>query len=123
SNHEAYTFIQHPQLWLIPLGLIILVAEYINRERLEFWPSLSVRYGGLLCIYLSSTIEMIKAGLGSNVIYPIALVLLAVAGMMLGILFRVRAFLLAGFTALLVVIFAQIWHAAVDRQHTWVWWA
>ena len=25
--------------------------------------------------------------------------------------------------ALFVVIFAQIWHAAVDRGNTWLWWA
>ena len=43
--------------------------------------------------------------------------------MLLGILFRVRAFLLAGFMALLVVVFAQIWNAAVGHGQTWVWWA
>jgi hypothetical protein len=123
GHEDATTFLQRPQLWLIPLGLIILVAEHVNRDRLGFWPSLSVRYSGLLCIYLSSTIEMFMEGLGANPIFPIALALLAVVGMMLGILFRVRAFLLSGFLALLVVVFAQIWHAAVDRHHTWIWWA
>jgi len=123
GHQDATKFLQRPQLWLIPLGLIVLVAEYVNRDRLGFWPSLWVRYAGLLCIYLSSTIEMFKDGLGSNPIFPIVLTLLAVAGMLLGILFRVRAFLLAGFMALLVVIAAQIWHAAIDRQHYWVLWA
>jgi hypothetical protein len=123
GHQDATTFIHSPQLWLIPLGLIILVAEHLNRERLGFWPSLSLRYAGLLCIYLSSTIEMFMAGLGKSVWLPIVLMFLAVAGMLLGILFRVRAFLLAGFMALLIVIFAQIWHAAVDREHVWVWWA
>jgi hypothetical protein len=55
-------------------------------------------------------------------IYPIALALLAVAGMLLGILLRVRAFLLSGFLALLVVIFAQIWNAAVMQGFIWIWW-
>jgi hypothetical protein len=123
GHQDATAFLQRPQLWLIPLGLIILAAESINRRQLGFWPSLTVRYAGLLCIYLSSTIEMFKDGLGYSVFLPIALALLAVAGMLLGILFRVRAFLAAGFSALLVVIFAQIWHAAVDHGNTWVWWA
>ena len=122
GHGNATHFLDRPQLWLIPLGLIVLVAEYVNRERLGFWPSLSVRYVGLLCIYLSSTIEMIVDGFGNNPIFPIVLALLAVTGMMLGILFRVRAFLLSGFMALLVVIFAQIWLAAVVRANTWVWW-
>ena len=123
GRQDATAFLERPQLWLIPLGLIVLVAEFVNRDRLGFWPSLAVRYVGLLCIYLSSTLEMFKEGLGNSVILPLVLALLAVAGALLGILFRVRAFLLAGFLALFVVIFAQIWHAAVDRGNTWLWWA
>jgi hypothetical protein len=46
-----------------------------------------------------------------------------VAGVLLGILLRVRAFLIQGTAFLFVVVLAQIWHAAVDRQQTWVWWA
>lgn len=122
GHQDATTFIQRPQLWLIPLGLIILVAEFVNRGRLGFWPSLTVRYVGLSCIYLSSMLEMFMAGLGTSVIFPIALALLAIAGIMLGILFRVRAFLLAGFIALFVDVFAQIWYAAVGQGRTWIWW-
>jgi hypothetical protein len=123
GHQDAMAFLERPQLWLIPLGLIVLVAEYINREQLGFWPSLSVRYVGLLCIYLSSTFEMLSGGVNKHWIFPIALALLAVVGMLLGILFRVRAFLLSGFMALLIVIFAQIWNAAVNHSQTWVWWA
>jgi hypothetical protein len=122
ARQGATGFVERPQLWLIPLGLIILAAEFINRDRLGFWPSLGVRYTGLVCIYLSSTIEMFMEGLG-HPLFAIILALLAVAGVMLGILLRVRAFVLSGFLALLVVIFAQIWHAAVERGNTWVWWA
>ncbi len=122
GHQDATTFLHRPQLWLIPLGLIVLVAEYVNRERIGFWPSMSLRYVGLVLIYLSSTIEMFKEGL-SQPWFAVILVVIAVAGMMLGILFRVRAFLLSGFLALLVVVFAQIWHAAVDKQQTWIWWA
>jgi hypothetical protein len=123
GHQDATTFLQRPQLWLIPLGLIVLIAEYLNREQLGFWPSLSVRYAGLSCIYLSSTFEMFTELVSRNAIFPIALALLAVAGMLLGILFRVRAFLLSGFLALLTVIFAQIWNAAVMQGITWIWWA
>jgi hypothetical protein len=48
---------------------------------------------------------------------------LAVAGMLAGIVLRVRAFLFVGVSFLLLDVFTMIWHAAVDRYHTWVWWA
>ena len=65
---------------------------------------------------------MFSHGLHDAVVLPIVLVVLAVIGMLLGILFRVRAFLLSGFLALLVVMFVQIWNAAVFHSQTWVWW-
>jgi hypothetical protein len=46
-----------------------------------------------------------------------------VAGVLAGILLRVRAFLFLGVAFLVLVIFTQIWHAAVDLAQTWVWWA
>ena len=66
---------------------------------------------------------MFITGLGHDVWLPITLALLAVAGVLLGILLRVRAFLFLGVTFLFLVIFSHIWHAAVDRSQTWVWWA
>ena len=53
---------------------------------------------------------------------PIALALLSVAGVLLGTPLRVRAFLFLGVTSLSLDVFVQIWHAAVGRAQTWVWW-
>jgi hypothetical protein len=123
GTREQLAFLRHPQLWLIPLGLIMLAAEFINRPRLPPWPSSALRALGLLCIYLSSTFDMLLTGLGESVVLPVVLALLSVLGVLLGILLRVRMVLLFGSAFLGVVIFAQIWHAAVDRQQTWIWWA
>jgi len=123
GNHEGVTFLIHPQLWLIPIGLIALAAEQINRDRLLPPQALALRYAGLLLIYLSSTADMFLTGLGQSVALPIVLALLSVAGVLLGILLRVRAFLFLGVPFLFLVVFSQIWHAAVDRSQTWVWWA
>jgi hypothetical protein len=123
NTREELAFLTHPQLWLIPLGLIVLAAEFINRPRLGPWPSTALRSVGLLAIYLSSTFDMVLTGLGHSVILPIVLAVLSVLGVLLGILLRVRVMLLYGSAFLGVVIFAQIWHAAVDRQQAWVWWA
>jgi len=65
---------------------------------------------------------MFVAGLGNSVLLPVILALLSILGMLGGIVLRVRAFLSLGVTFLFLVIFAQIWHAAVDRAQTWVWW-
>jgi hypothetical protein len=123
AHHEQVNFLLHPQLWLIPLALILLAAEMLNRPRLS--PALSggLRYLGLLLIYVSSTADMFIAGLGHSVALPIVLAVLSILGVLVGILLRVRAFLFLGVAFLFLVIFAQIWHAAVDRAQTWVWWA
>ena len=48
---------------------------------------------------------------------------LSVAGVLAGILFRVRSYLYMGAGFLGLVVFSMIWHAAVDREQTWIWWA
>ncbi len=65
---------------------------------------------------------MFIAGLGDSVIWPLVLALLAVGGVLAGIVLRVRAFLFQGVAFLFLVVFAQIWHAAVDGHQTWIWW-
>jgi hypothetical protein len=123
AQHESLAFLLHPQIWLIPVGLILLAAERVYRERLTAQLARAIRYSGLLVIYLSSTADMFITGLAHSVVLPVVLALLAVAGVLVGILLRVRAFVFLGVGFLFLVIFAQIWHAAVDRAQTWVWWA
>jgi hypothetical protein len=117
------TLLVHPQLWLIPTALIVLAAEHLNRDRLTGAQSTALRYLAVSVIYVSSSADMFLAGLGNSVVLPLVLAVLAVLGVLLGILLRVRAFLILGVTFLFLVVFAQIWHAAVDRAQTWVWWA
>src|SRR5439155_2357187 len=121
GHQEGMGFLVHPQFWLIPIGLIVLAAESVNRGRLSANQSQALRYAGLLLIYLSSTADMFIAGLGA-VWLSLVLALLAVAGVLAGMLLRVRAFLFLGFTFLVLVVFSRIWHAAVDQGQTWVWW-
>jgi hypothetical protein len=115
-------FLVHPQLWLIPLALIGLLAEQVNRDRLSPAQAGALRYLALCILYLSSTADMFIAGLGNSVVLPLALALLSVLGVLGGILARVRAFLFLGVTFLCLVILSMVWHAAVDLYQTWVWW-
>jgi hypothetical protein len=117
-----FAFLAHPQLWLIPLALIGLVAEHLNRDRLTPAQAAGLRYLSLCVLYLSSTADMFIAGLGNSVVLPLVLAVLSVLGVLAGILTRVRAFLFLGVTFLCLVIFSMIWHAAVDLYQTWVWW-
>jgi hypothetical protein len=121
ANVHGMQFVAHPQLWLIPLALILLVAEHLNRDKLPEAQATALRYLALTVLYVSSTADMFIAGIGNSVLLPIILALLAVLGILAGIVLRVRAFLFQGLTFLFVVVFTMIWHAAVQRGQTWVW--
>jgi hypothetical protein len=121
--HSHVDFLTHPQMWLIPFALIMLVAEHLNRDRLTQQQGNTLRYAALLMIYVSSTADMFIAGLGHSVVLPLVLAVLSVLGVLSGILLRVRAFLYLGVTFLFLVIFTMIWHAAVGLHQIWIWWA
>ncbi len=121
ANVEGLHFIAHPQLWLIPVAIILLAAEHLNRDKLGEPQAAALRYLALTLLYLSSTADMFLAGIGNSVVLPMVLALLSVLGILLGILLRVRAFLFQGVTFLFVVVFTMIWLAAVKRGQTWVW--
>jgi hypothetical protein len=123
GHRNRLASLTHPRSGLVPVGLIVLAAEQVSRARLRPAQALALRYAGLLLVYLSSTVDLFIAALGHGVQLPLALALLSVAGVLLGTLLRVRAFLSLGVTFLSLDVFAQIWHAAVDRAQTWVWWA
>jgi hypothetical protein len=120
-THQGVPFLIHPQAWVIPLALIILVSEHVNRRRLDKDLSNSLRYFGVAMIYVASAADMFIAGVGNSVWLPVLLAVFCVAGVLLGILLRVRAFLFLGVAFLLLDVFAMIWHAAVDLEQTWVW--
>jgi hypothetical protein len=121
--HAQLYFWIHPQVWLIPTALIILTAEHLNRDRLTSTQSTTLRYVGLMVLYLSSTADLFLTGLGNSILLPLVLAVLAVGGILAGILLQVRAFLFLGFAFLFLDVFTMIWHAAVDQYQTWVWWA
>jgi hypothetical protein len=122
-GHAGIGFFVHPQLWLLPLALIVLASEYWQRDRLAPELAAGLRYGGLAMIYLSSTSDLFLAGPGESAPLLLLLAFLSVLGALAGILLRVRAYLFLGSGFLVLVIFQMIWHAAVERQQTWVWWA
>ena len=83
----------------------------------------SLRYLGISMIYVSSAADLFIAGVGQSVWLPVILAVLCLAGVLAGVMLRVRAFLYLGIGFLLLDVFSMIWHAAVDRAQTWVWYA
>ncbi len=119
-NRLGIGLFDHPQLWLIPVGLCVLVAEYLNHDRLSAAQSGAIRYLALSLIYVASTADMFLAGIGNSVVLPLVLLGLSVGGVLLGMLLRLRSFLVLGVTFLLVLLGTMIEYVAIDREQFWV---
>ena len=119
----GWAFFDRPQLWLIPLALAALVAEHLDRRRLNEAQRSALRYVALSTIYLSSTVEFWRA-VGGATILPLALVTigLSVAGILAGIMLRVRSFLYLGVTFLAVVLGRMIFYFAFQEGNIWLFW-
>jgi hypothetical protein len=120
---QGQFFTQHPQLWLIPPALSVLIATHLNRDKLNTTQLTAIRYYSTISIYVSSTGDMFIAGVAENLWLPVILCGLSVLGMFAGMMFRVRAFLYVGASFLVLSIVSMIWHASQSLGHIWPWWA
>ncbi len=115
--------LHQPQLWLIPPAASILIAVELNRSRLPQATQTALRYACLLVIYVSSTTEMFIRGIGDNLLPPIILLTLSLAGAFLGMILRIRAFLYLGSVFVFLSLTSMVWHASKSIDHIWPWWA
>ncbi len=118
---EDYQFLQHPQLWLVPVALSILIAAYLNEEKLTEDQMTGVRYLSLVAIYVSSTADIFINGVANSPWLPLILGSFSLAGVFAGILFRIRGLLLLGSIFLLLSIVTMIWYASANFGWTWLW--
>ncbi len=114
-------FYEHPQLWLIPAALSVLLAARINRDSLSADQMNSIRYGALVTIYVSSTADIFLNGVTDSPWLPMILAALAVGGVVAGLMLRIRAFLFLGTAFLLLSMLTMIWSASVNLRWTWLW--
>ncbi len=121
--HETseYHFLQHPQLWLIPAAISVLIAAHLNRKDFSEAQMAGIRYLCLITIYVSSTADIFVNGVASSPWLPLILAGLSVAGVFAGMIFRIRAFLLLGSIFLLLAIATMIKYASVNFGWTWLW--
>lgn len=118
---EGLDITRHPQLWFIPPALAVLAAAHFSRSQLKESQRKSINYAGLIAIYASSTADIFLIGVSTAPWLPLVLGGLSVAGILIGIGFRVRSFLQLGSAFLCVSLLTIIWHAANDLGWTWVW--
>jgi hypothetical protein len=121
--HETseYRLYQHPQLWLIPAAISVLIAAHLNRKNFSDAQMTGIRYLCLITIYVSSTADIFINGIAQSPWLPLVLAGLSVAGVFCGIIFRIRAFLLLGSIFLLLSIATMINYASVNFHWTWLW--
>ena len=114
-------FVTHPQLWLIPPGLVLLVAEQLDRRLLSTRQRTGVRYLALSMIYISSTTEFMRE-VGRSVWMPLVLLGLSAAGVLVGVWLRIRSYVYLGLAFLVVLIARMIAYAAFERGQMWLFW-
>ncbi|HYX30023.1 MAG TPA: hypothetical protein VE863_15890 [Pyrinomonadaceae bacterium] len=121
--HETsdYHFYQHPQLWLIPAALSVLVAAHLNEPDFSESQMTGIRYLCLATIYVSSTADIFINGVATSPWLPLVLAALSIVGVFAGMIFRIRAFLLLGSVFLLLAIATMIKFASVNFGWTWLW--
>jgi hypothetical protein len=115
-------FFAHPQLWIIPLAMAALVAEYFSRERLTAQQRTAVRYLSLSLIYISSSADMFIAGIGNSMLLPLLLLALSVAGILIGMASRMRSFVYLGAAFMLLDVATLVKYVSIDLHQTWVFW-
>ena len=116
-----YQFLQHPQLWLIPVALSVLAGAYMNEDKLSEEQFTGIRYLSLVTIYVSSTADIFINGAANSPWLPLILGSFSLAGVFAGISLRIRGLLLLGSIFLLLSIVTMIWYASVNLGWTWLW--
>jgi len=119
---HGFGFLIHPQYWLIPFALCFLVATHLNRSQLSIRQVQTSHYACLTLIYLSSTADMFLNGVRQCPYLVYILGAISIAGVMAGIIFRIRSFLFLGTAFLVLTLITIIWHASVDLHQTWLIW-
>jgi hypothetical protein len=122
AQQPGWQFLSHPQAWLIPPAVCVLVIAHLYRDRLDAKIGSAIRYAGTLVIYISSTADMLLQHIGTNIYGPIVLIVLALLGMLVGVILRVRPFLYLGAMFVFLGVTSMVWHAQRSTDAMWPWW-
>ena len=123
GKFDGFSFFEHPQLWLIPPALSVMVATQLCSHWFDKKQLALIRYACLVTIYVSSTSEIFISGLGEQLWPPVILAILALGGILIGMMLQIRAFLYLGSLFLLMAMVSMVSHAHQQLDHVWPWWA
>ena len=123
EKHPGLAFLQHPQLWLIPPALSLLLAGELCRKNLSRQQISIIRYLSVTVVYTSSTAEIVMNGIGEMLWPPMVLALLSVCGILWGLLLQARPLVYFGTLFLLLSMVSMVAHAQQSLDHVWPWWA
>lgn len=123
SQSVGWAFFAHPQAWLVPPAIGVLAMTQWEQKRLDRSVQSALRYAATLTIYVTSTADMIYAGLGTSITGPIVLIILSLAGIAAGIALRVGPLLHLGALFLFVATTGMVFHAGQSLDAVWPWWA
>ena len=122
AQWPGWGFLLHPQLWLIPPAVCVLLVTHFYRDRLNKELASGIRYASTLLIYISSSADMLLQQIGMTLAGPVILILLALTGMLLGVVLRIRPFLYLGATFVFLGLTSMVWHAHRAFDSVWPWW-
>lgn len=122
TQTPGWHFLTHPQAWLIPPAVCVLLVAHLQRDKLDAKVGSAIRYAATLMIYLSSTADMLLSEIGSSLWGPIVLILIALAGMLAGVALRVKPFLYLGTIFTFLGVVSMVWHAGQAIDAVWPWW-
>ncbi|MCU0710985.1 MAG: hypothetical protein MUC43_02920 [Pirellula sp.] len=122
TKFDSLSFLEHPQLWLIPPAASIVLATHIARDRIPKEAASWLRYLCMATIFCSSSSEILIQGLGRSLWPPMVLMVLSLLVGFLGIAFQIKSYLYSGLLFTLFAIVAMVAHAQQSVQHTWPWW-
>jgi hypothetical protein len=71
---------------------------------------------------MSSSMEMLFKSFELQFWSPVVLLAFAIAGMIVGVVLRVRAFLFCGSGFVFVALFGMVWQAQRAIGQVWPWW-
>jgi len=122
AQWPGWGFLLHPQLWLIPPAVCVLLVTHIYRARLKQEMASGIRYACTLLIYISSSADMLIQQIGTTLWGPVILILLSLTGMLLGVVLRIRPFLYLGAAFVFLGLTSMVWHAHRAFESVWPWW-
>lgn len=116
-----WRFARHPQVWMIPPGIMLLAVERWQRGRLTAAGRASLRYLALTIIYGSSLVEFWRL-VDASWAPALITIGLCIAGVLLGIWLHLRSFVAVAGGCLFLALGRLIYFAAFEQGRMWLFW-